>query len=338
MRSTIPRRPRACPSALSFFAALAVWAALTAPARGAELFVDAPESCADPVTLADEVGELIGKPLAAIAEVDFRVQIVETPQRRWRLRLQTLEQRVAGAPGATTIRGTREIEAATCGELAEAASVAIAVSVRSIAGQAGPTPSAPPAPAMTPPPSSAAVLNPQSSSRSTEVTPVWRPAVGVALATDTGALPSTSLGVGLEASVQRRWLRLALLATWFGSRDASGPDHTGGTFQLVVGGARACLAPRRGRWTPLACAGFELGRLAGTGQGVARPETGQALWRAVRADVGFTAGLNGNTALLLTGGVAVPLAHPAFVLDGSELVYQPSRLAVRLAAGVEIEF
>jgi hypothetical protein len=333
MRSIIPRRPRAPSPALSFFAALAVWVALSASARGAELFVDAPEACVDPTTLADEVSDLIGKRLAAVADVDFRVQIVETPQRRWRLRLETLEQRGAGGGEAATIRGTREIDGATCAELADAASVAIAVSVRSIAGEPGPTRSAPPAAAMTPPPPSAPAREPQSLSRAGEVTSKWRPAVALALATDTGALPSSTVGVGLEASVQRRSLRLALLGTWFAPQDA-----TGGTFQLAVGGARACLAPHRGRWTPLACGGFELGRLTGTGQGVARPETGEALWRAVRADVGVTAALNGNTALLLTGGVAVPLSRPAFVLDGSELVYRPSRLAMRLTAGLQLEF
>jgi len=85
----IPRRSRAPSSAL--FAALAVSAALTASARGAELFVDAPETCVDAATLADEVSDLIGKQLAAVPDVDFRVQIVEAPQRRWRLRLETLE-------------------------------------------------------------------------------------------------------------------------------------------------------------------------------------------------------------------------------------------------------
>jgi hypothetical protein len=340
MRSTIPRRAHAPSSALSFFAVLAVWAAVTASAGAAELFIDAPETCVDPTTLAEEVSDLIGKRLAAVADVDFRVQIVETPQRRWRLRLETLEQRVAGEGAAPTIRGTREIDGATCAELADAASVAIAVSVRSIAGEPGPTRPAPPAsaPARTSPPPSAPVRAAQSLSRSIEVTPMWRPAFVLALATDTGALPSTSLGVGLEARVQRRSLRLALLATWFGSQEVTGANKTGGTFQLAVGGARACFAPRRGRWTPLACGGFELGRLAGTGQGVARPATGEALWRALRADIGVTAALNGNAALLLTGGLAVPLSRPAFVLDGTELVYRPSRLAMRLAAGLEVEF
>jgi hypothetical protein len=333
MRPTNLRRARANLFALTLLILSAAWGA---PARGAALSVDAPDSCVDPAALAEEVSDLIGKPLASVAEVDFRIQIAKTPHQRWRLKLETVEQHPAGA-GEPAVRGSREIEGTTCAELAEAASVAIAVSVRSIAGEAGPA-QPQPQPALLPPPPSPPVAAPPSLERSGEETPSWRPAIALALTTDTGALPSTSIGVGLAGSLQRRSLQLALLATWFGSEDATAADHTGGTFQLVVGGARACFAPRRGRWTPLACGGFELGRLSGTGQGVARPETGEALWRALRADLGVTMALGGNTALLLTGGVAVPLARPAFVHDGSDLVYRPSRLAGRLTAGLQIGF
>lgn len=334
MRLTNLRRARASLSALTL---VLLFTASGQPAHGAALSVDAPDSCVDPAALADEVSDLIGKPLASVAEVDFRIQIAKTTRQRWRLKLETIGLRTAGV-GEPAVRGSREIEGATCAELAEAASVAIAVSVRSIAGEAGPIePQPQPAPAILPPPSPP-VGAPPSLERSGEGTPSWRPAVALALTTDTGALPSTSIGVGLAGSVQHQSLQLGLLATWFGSEDATGADHTGGTFQLAVGGARACFAPRRGRWTPLACGGFELGRLSGTGQGVARPETGEALWRALRANLGVTMALGGNTGLLLTGGVAVPLARPAFVLDGSELVYRPSRLAGRFTAGLQIGF
>jgi hypothetical protein len=340
MRSTNRRRAHANPFALPLFAFLMASAALGATARGAQLSVDAPDSCVDPAALADEVSDLIGKPLASVAEVDFRLQIAKTTRQRWRLKLETLG-RPAGVD-EPAIRGSREIEGTTCAELAEAAAVAIAVSVRSIAEEARPTPPAIPSPPPATPPSrpSPPLEAPSSLAHPASETPSWRPAVTVALATDTGTLPKASLGVGLEASVQRQSLRVALLATWFSSQDATGANDTGGTFQLTVGGARACFAPRRGRWTPLACGGFELGRLAGTGQGqgVVRPETGEALWRAVRADLGVTTALSGNMALLLTGGVAVPLARPAFVLDGSQLVYRPSRLAGRFTAGLEIGF
>jgi hypothetical protein len=216
--------------------------------------------------------------------------------------------------------------------------VAIAGAVRSISPEiAAPEPGRPVTPEATRPP---AAGEPASLARPARATPAWHPAVALALATDTGALPKTGLGVDLEADFQRGSLRLIALATWFGSRDAIGAGEAGGTFQLALGGMLACYAPRWGRWRPLACGGGELGRLAGTGTGlgVARPETGDALWRAVRADLGVTAALGGNAAFVLRAGMAVPLSHPEFVLDGSKVVYRPGGLAGRLTAGLELEF
>ncbi len=165
----------------------------------------------------------------------------------------------------------------------------------------------------------------------------WHPAVVLAVATDTGALPNIGLGVDLEAALQRGSLQIVAFGTWFGSQDTGGGTNAGGTFQLALGGALACFAPHRGRWTGLACGGFELGRLAGTGL-VARPETAATFWRAGRADVGVTAALGGNAALVLRVGAAVPWSRPEFVLDGATLVYQPSHLAGRLTAGLQIGF
>jgi hypothetical protein len=336
MCPTMRRRARANRSGLLVLA-VGVMAAAVPRAEAAQISADAPESCLDPSTLADEVGDLIGKPLGSVADVDFRIQIAETPQRRWRLRLEMIDQRPDGG-GTPAIRGSRVIEGATCAELAEAASVAIAVSVRSISPEtAAPDPGRLTSPEVTPPQGARA---PGSLGRTVRATPSWHPAVALALATDTGALPNTGLGVDLEGDFQRGSLRLIALATWFGSRDTVGAGDAGGTFQLALGGALACYAPRLGRWTPLGCGGFELGRLAGTGMGlgVARPETGDAFWRAGRADLGVTAVLGGNTALLLRAGMAVPQSQPRFVLNGSQLVYRPRAWAGRLTAGIELEF
>ena len=336
MRSVMWRRARAKRFRL-FFGAVGLVAASASMVEAAQLSVDAPESCLDPSTLADEVGDLIGKPLGSVADVDFRIQIAETPKRRWRLRLEMVDHRPDG-DGPPAIRGSREIEGATCAELAEAASVAIAGAVRSIIPEpAAREPGRLATPEVTPPPIAG---QPASLARPAWPTPTpsWHPAVALALVTDTGALPKTGLGVDLEGDFQRGLLRLIALATWFGSQDAFGAGDAGGTFQLALGGLLACYAPRWGRWTPLACGGVELGRLAGTGAGVARPETGDALWRAARTDLGVTAALGGNTALVLRAGMAVPLSHPAFVLDGSELVYRPGALAGRLTVGLELGF
>src|SRR6185369_12356311 len=111
-----------------------------------------------------------------------------------------------------------------------------------------------------------------------------------------------------------------------------------GTFQLVLGGALGCWSPRWGRWSPLACGGMELGRLTGTGVGVAHPTTGDTLWRAARGDVGVAANLGGNAAVLLRAGLVAPLSRPEFLLDQSQLVYRPSSLTVRVTAGLQLGF
>ena len=142
----------------------------------------------------------------------------------------------------------------------------------------------------------------------------------------------------LEAGLRRGSFQVVAFGTWFGSQDTVRAANAGGTFQLALGGALACFAPQRGRWTGLACGGFELGRLAGTGLGVARPETAATFWRAGRADVGVTATLGGNAALILRVGVAAPGPAPISCSTGPSPVYQPSRLAGRLTAGLEIGF
>jgi hypothetical protein len=326
MRSTM-RRGRA----FWLLAAGGLAAALTRNAGAAALTVDAPPACLDPATLAEEVGELIGRPLAEIPGVDFRVRIGELSPQKWRLQLETIDTQ--SADGASPLRGSRAIDGTSCTELAEAASVAIAVSVRSMESARREPPPEPAKPHQPSPPLDAATTV----AASTEPRPVWRPAATLALTADTGALPRTSPGLDLEGDLQRGRLRLVLLATWFTSQDTVGPGGASGTFQLAVGGGLACYAPRWGRWTALACGGGELGRLAGTGN-VARPETGAVLWRALRADAGVTAAVGGNTAILLRAGVVAPLARPDFVLDQSQLVYRPSPVTVRVTAGFELGF
>jgi hypothetical protein len=302
-------------------------------ARAAALTVDAPPACVDPATLAQEVADLIGRPLAEIPDVDFRVTIAETSPHKWRLHLETIDGK--GAADAPAARGSREIDGTSCAELAEAASVAIAVSVRSLeAAESDRLPPVPTKPSLPSPAPSAPVA---AVAASAPARTAWRPSVTLALTTDTGTLPSTSPGLEAEGDLQHGVVRLVLLATWFTSQDAFAEGGGGGRFQLALGAGLACYAPRWGRWTALACGGGELGRLAGTGN-VVRPETGTVLWRALRVDAGMTVAIGANTAILLRAGVVRPLVRPEFVLDESQLVYRPSPVALRLTAGFELGF
>lgn len=310
-------------------AALTLAGVLPSAARAAALIIEAPASCVDPSALADEVAELVGQPIEAVPHFDFRIQIAGTAHQRWRLRLETLDRSVPGSQAV--IRGTRELEAATCAELAEAAALAIAVSLGT--ARAEPSPPAPPpvaAPAVPP-------LVVRSTSPPRPKTP-WRAGAGLGVVVESGVLPNVAPGVELEARVDRGALGLALRGTWFGSQDTLGTAASGGSFQLASGTALACLGVPRGRWVPLVCAGFTLGRLAGRGLNVARPHTGAALWSAGRAELGVARRMGGDAAVFLRAGVAVPLARPTFVLDENQPVYRPGRIAGSVAAGIALEF
>lgn len=307
---------------------IAAGAASPSVARAAALVVEAPASCLDATALADDVAEMIGKPVASVPDVDFRIQISGTARQRWRLRLETLDRPASVAPPA--VRGTRELEAANCAELAEAAALAIAVSIRAVEAAPAPSPSrlapAPPSPPLV-----------------VRAVPVvaqapWRTGAGLGVVVEVGVLPNVATGVELEATVNRGALGLALRGTWFGSQDTIDSSARGGSFQLATGAALGCFVPARGRWVPLACAGLELGRLAGTGLNVARSHTAAALWSAGRAEVGMGRRLEGDAAVFLRGGLVVPLARPMFVLDQSQPVYRPGRIAGTLTAGIALGF
>ena len=116
-------------------------------ARAGQLTVRAPDGCVDAESLNQEVADLVGRPLADIPDVDFELAIAPHPPDRWHLTLLARQRR----PDASdTPPHVRELDAKTCPELAEAAAVAIAVSIRAFVDAAGAPrrePAVPPVPA-----------------------------------------------------------------------------------------------------------------------------------------------------------------------------------------------
>jgi hypothetical protein len=300
-------------------------------AWAANLVLDAPEACVDQTTLAQEVADLVGRPLGEVEDLDFRLSIRPAANGRWRSTLQAVEHR----PGVPETRHVRELEAKSCADLAEAAALAMSVSIRAVTeAAAGPADVPPPAaPALMPaPPPMIVRAAPQPPA------PGWYGVASVSLAADAGELPGAGLGVAVSIGAGRGAGRVNALGGWVPARDSQRPDRTGGSFQLGYGGAEACFAPSWGRWTALGCAGGELGVQHGSGLNVSRPSSGTAFWRAVRASVGFVVRSNDMLGFRVTATLVAPLARPEFVLDGTTAVYQASPIAGRLDAGLELKF
>ncbi len=300
-------------------------------AHAANLTLDAPQACVDPTTLAQEVADLAGRPLADVPDVDFRLTIRPAAGGRWRSTLEAVEHR----PGVPEARHLRELEARSCADLGEAAALAMSVSIRAVAEAAAPPPGSrtPPPPEVVEAPARIVQSVPPPAAP-----PGWRGLIAAALAADTGELPGAGLGVGVSLGVARGTARLNAFGGWLPPRDDVRSNGAGGSFQLAFGGAEGCFAPSRGRWTALGCAGGEVGRQSGSSIGAADPGSGHTLWRAARATLGLVYRASELVGFVVTATAVVPLARAQFVLDQNTVVYRAAAIAGRLAAGVELTF
>jgi hypothetical protein len=239
-------------------------------------------------------------------------------------------------------RSQRSIRAASCGDLADAAAVILALlidpTLRSEATAPNQAtelsvpnqrpsprvPSAPPAPLREP-----------------GVRRRWAALAGPLL--DFGSLPTTAPGLELGGFAGLGRVGVGLTAVWlpFSQRqvvEASAERPAkGGTFSLLAGHLRACYRFSPG--IPLAgCAEAELGVLRGQGFGTAADSDRNVLWAA--AGPGLEAALPLASWVVLRGGASALLClrRPEFVLDNVDKVYRPQLVPIRLALGLLLYF
>ena len=260
---------------------------------------------------------MLGRPVAEVAGLDFDVDIAEQPGHRWRLRLATIGR-------ADGVKRSREIDGSGCLQLADAAAVAIAMSIQS-SGASAPARNNVPAPPSSEPP--------QVTTGTGRPDGLKVPLSAAALA-DSGALPHPGIGLGLGAALAWRRLRLIGEAAFLVSPEARVTDNGGGRFRLIVGAVLACLERPAGPVGILGCAGGEAGIVQAEGIGINRPRLQNVPWGAGRLEVGFTLRLHTTVALFIRGGAAVPLSRPTFTINNDTLaVHRSDVVTVRLTAG-----
>ena len=302
--------------AIAGFLVLFGGATTSGGASAADVRLRAVGDCAQRTDIVEQVDGLLGRPVGAVDGFDFDVDIAERPDRRWRLRLVTID-RASGA------KRSREIDGAGCVQLADAAAVAIAMSIQSNAAQAP----APPAPPVPPEASELAARPTPSELRRLQLS------MGIGALGDVGALPHPGFGLGLGASLGWRHLLLLGEGGLFASSEARLPDNSGGSFRLIVGAVLACFTQPLGQSGILGCAGGEVGIVQADGVGINRPRLRNTAWEAGRLEVGFTRRLNTTVSLFVRGGAAVPWSRPTFLVNGTELVHRPAAVTGRVMLG-----
>ena len=237
-------------------------------------------------------------------------------------------------------RGERELKdsGATCEALAEAVSVAIALTLDQAEEPSGAATAAPPAEA------SRAEAAPSASERRPDgVPPSYSGSgerLGVGVMVESGAAfafgsaAALSLGGRVQASYAGFALELGAHAV-LPTTTAASPGRLRTTWTF----GEAALCRRWGRDVTIGpCASFALGRVRGTGVDYAAVRAADLSWLALGGGVGAQGPIAGPLVWGVSGTLWVPLRKLTFSVENGGVVWESSPISALVAAGVGLRF
>jgi len=258
--------------------------------------------------------------------------------------------------------GERDLDGPTCGAVARAAALIVALTfdpdavarqARAVARGSSPAPPAPPsaAPASPPPPlpERAAVIPPAPLRPPTPPPRAEEPAakprppfvLGLTGAIGVGALPEVGGAFGGRVGVILGRVRVDLGGSFWPEKTATLAAHPseGGRVRLATGEATGCYALLRNRALELSpCLGLELGSMAASSFGAESNGSGSALWVAPLAEVEAAVPIGRYVAAWLGLAAIVPALRPPFVFDPSGTVFTAGPVVGRATVGLELRF
>ncbi len=255
-------------------------------------------------------------------------------------------------------REDREIRAASCDALAEAAGLLIAVAADPSRGPVGPAVVPEPA---TPEPETteATTAEPTTTSPATAepttgpVTPtvvasppLRRRRVSGASRAELGGqflrvLPrAADVTFGGAVALRMPLARVELRGRYALAQrvEQDGLADVGGTIDLWTLGASGCFAPRWRRIEIPICAGVELGAMRGRSFGVEQSGEARSLFAAIPIDANLIWSPIPRVGLLAGAGAAAGLLRPSFHLRDQAPLFRAGPVALRVIAGVELRF
>lgn len=259
-----------------------------------------------------------------ISELSARV-VIERDERGYQVDIET-----ASSDG----RGRRHVAGSTCIEVAEAATVivALAIDARALAEESRPSPGSAEPPLPEDPPEAS---NEDASRRASRY---FVRALGTF---DLGTLPRASAGI--EAQLGARFGRFVLAAragylppVSGGADEASGLD-AGGRFSALEVTAVGCWneAWSASIWTDL-CGGAGMNVLFAEGFGAESLTASVDPALALPFDASLGVKIHGTMSLWVGGGGRVLTPRRAYAIENLGAIYTPTLLAVHAVLGIEI--
>lgn len=324
------------------------------PPSSVELSWDAPTGCPGQDVLERQIADLqVNRPAP-----------VEPPRVAFRVERRGDRWHLVGEISGTTNSGRRELSAATCDELAEAAVLLTAIAIDPELGAEPnalvPPPADPrPAPAVPiptpgpilPPPEPAPTTPIAPSPDTAPLAPSPEPAPSAPATRRPSALLGLTAGLGLGAlSAPTGVLRLALglrgrrwsvaLAQdfWLPRTLHAASDPTlGGHFWLTSTGLRGCAILRAGPVEVPLCGMVAGGVMFGRGVGELREARHQrSPWLAVTAGPGLRVPLGRRLGLVLDAELLAILARPQFNITDRGVVCCGARVGGLFTGGIEL--
>jgi hypothetical protein len=299
-----------------------------------------PEGCPTREQVVIRAEQLLGRALDGAAPTDLTLdgRVTRLGESEWQL---ALSQR------SSTGSEQRQVKAARCDELAEAAALLIALSIDpSLTGPPStPTTSAfpgetEPAATIEKPEAAGEVKSPDPAAPVHPVPVVpsspWRLRGGATFAAWSRRLPGLAPGIAAHAGMaSRHWVVLGELG-FFPPRHASVPaSAAGGDLFMASGGGQLGYLWQLHRLGLGPIAGAELQWLHGEGANVDAPQSADVMLVSVQAGARVSLVFSRSWALVAGAAVALPVNRPRFVVDGVGPVHRPDAWGVRFGFGVE---
>jgi hypothetical protein len=263
-------------------------------ADAAELHWDVPETCPDARALERESEQALGEPLA-----NYPLRIAGTvratgTQLKLSLRISM--------PTSDETR-ERELEAATCQELLEAAAVAIALAAADSSERQPQPPRAVAQSVDRDPPPLAAEPEPAPSSTV---------AIEAAAAGSVGAFPKPGFGAALQIAWVWRAVRVGVSGTWYPPRSMQLDEGLSASFGMYFAELLLCGQGRLARTLLIACGSGSLGRIGAYLDGPEPVRTESTAWRALGIRVGVSYPIAPPLEVTASLSMWIPLTRPIF--------------------------
>lgn len=292
---------------------------LPRPALAAELQWDAPKTCPDVHALEREAEQTLGEPLA-----HFPLNVVGSVKQEGAQ--LTLALRITLPAQAETRE--RELHAASCQELLEAAAVAIALAAAESGEQTKPVTVQQNTEPRELPPRAAAPVAAESGEP-------MRLAIGAAGTGAIGALPGPAFGGELQLAWMKGWLRIGLAATWFPERSMQLITNQGATFGMYFAELLLCGQLELARTSLFGCATGALGRIGAHLDGPAADHTETTAWRALGMRVGLSYPILPPLELTAALALTTPFTRPRFYMrpGAGDILHEPTAVGAALLLG-----